>query len=68
MKTKEIKINYDHIRFAEQFLIDFKNAKKAIKEFDNNNMNYYETPDWLRDRRNSALQALGRWLVKNDLD
>jgi hypothetical protein len=68
MKNKNKQFDYDHIRNAEQFLEDLNNATIEKLYFETKNKNYYETPDWLQERYNQAMQNLGRWLVKNDLD
>jgi hypothetical protein len=66
MKNKE-KFNYELIRNAEQFLTDLNNATIEKLNFQVDKEKYYETPDWLQNRYNQAMQDLGRWLVKNEL-
>ena len=67
MKNKE-KFNYELIRNAEQFLEDLNNATTEKLYFHVKNKDYYETPDFLQERYDEAMQKLGRWLVKNDID
>ena len=63
-KNKE-KFNYESIRNAEQFLTDLNNATIEKLNFQVENEKYYETPDWLRNRYNQAMQDLGRWIVRD---
>jgi hypothetical protein len=55
--------NKDHIRNAEQFLEDLNNATIEKLFFETKNKDHYETPDWLQERYNQAMQNLGRWLM-----
>jgi hypothetical protein len=68
MKNKKKQFNYELIRNAEQFLEDLNNATTEKLYFHVKNKDYYDTPDWLQERYNQAMQNLGRWLVKNSLD
>ena len=63
-KKKE-KFNYEPIRNGEQFLEDLNNATTEKLYFQVQNEKYYETPDWLQNRYNQAMQNLGRWLVRD---
>jgi hypothetical protein len=63
MKRKD-PFNYELIRNAEQFLEDLNNATTEKLYFHVKDKDYHETPDWLRNRYNQAMQDLGRWLVK----
>ena len=64
-KKNKQKFNYESIRNAEQFLTDLNNATIEKLNFQVENKNYYETPDWLQNRYNQAMQDLGRWLVRD---
>jgi len=64
MKKKE-KFNYELIRNAEQFLTDLNNATTEKLYFQVKDKDYHETPDWLQNRYNQAMQNLGRWLVRD---
>jgi len=63
-KKKKEKFNYELIRNAEQFLSDLNNATIEKLHFEVENEKYYETPDWLQNRYNQAMQDLGRWIVR----
>ena len=64
-KKKKEKFNYELIRNAEQFLEALNNAKNESLYFHHENPKYYETPDWLQNRYNQAMQDLGRWIVRD---
>ena len=64
-KKKKDPFNYELIRNAEQFLEDLNNATTEKLYFQVKDKDYYETPDWLQNRYNQAMQNLGRWLVRD---
>jgi hypothetical protein len=64
-KKNKVKFNYESIRNAEQFLTDLNNATIEKLNFQVENEKYYETPDWLQNRYNQAMQDLGRWIVRD---
>jgi hypothetical protein len=64
-KKNKVKFNYELVRNAEQFLTDLNNATIEKLNFQVENKKYYETPDWLQNRYNQAMQDLGRWIVKD---
>lgn len=64
-KKKKKEFNYELIRNGIQFLNDLNNAKNESLYFHKENENYYETPDWLQNRYNQAMQDLGRWIVRD---
>jgi len=63
-KKKE-KFNYELIRNAKQFLEDLNQATIEKLYFEAKDKDYYDTPDWLQNRYNQAMQNLGRWLVRD---